>query len=107
MKVLDSEQLEIRPKQREFKLLEQQDVYENLNQHLSEQEKEQRIILEARDILGEAAENLTDEQICNLVSEIQYLVDTWLEEFETKVYGGKTLSELLHLNYHEHTVSSK
>ncbi len=107
MNTLDSEQLEIKPSQREFKLLEQQDIYENLNQHLSEQEKEQKSILEARDVLGETAENLTDEQVHSLVSEIQYLVDTWVEEFERKVYEGKTLKELLNPNCHEYTAQSK
>ena len=107
MKILDSEQSETIVKHTEVKLLEQQGVYDNLNQYLTEQEKEQKTILEARDILGSSAENLTDEQIINLVNEVQYLVDTWLEEFERKVYCGTTLNELLHLNSHEYTISSK
>lgn len=107
MKTLDSEQTEIKPNQLKLELLEQQDVYENLNQQLSEQEKEQRSVLEARDILGNTAENLTDEQILSLVSEIQYLIDTWVEEFERKVYEGKTLKELLSPNCHEYSAQSK
>ena len=107
MKILDSEQSEITVKHTEVKLLEQQGVYDNLNQYLTEQDKEQKTVLETRDILGNSAENLTDEQILNLVNEVQYLVDTWLEEFERKAYGGTTLNELLHLNSHEYTISSK
>ena len=71
------------------------DVYENLNRLFTDQDKEQRTVREAREILGDPAEKLTDEQIYNLVTNAQYLVDSWLEEFERKIFGGKTLSELL------------
>ncbi len=86
MKLLQDEQSKFTQDQTKTKLLEQQGVYESLNQYLTEQDSEQKTILEARDILEESAENLTDEQICNLVSEVQFLVETWAEEFERKVY---------------------
>lgn len=75
----------------------QQGVYDQLNQLFSEQDKQQKLIHEARDTLGESAESLTDEQIFDLVNEIQYLADTWLEEYEQKIFDGKTLDEVLGL----------
>lgn len=75
-----------------------QGVYDQINQHFHEQNEEQKTVQEARDILGESAENLTDSQVQDLVNEVQYLVDTWIEEYEQKVFDGKTLKELLQLN---------
>jgi len=45
--------------------------------------------------LGETAKNLTDEQIECMVTDFQYLIDTWLDEFEQDVFEGKTLKKLL------------
>lgn len=73
----------------------QQNTYDKLNQLFSEQDKKQKTIFEAREILGESAASLTDEQVYDLVNEIQFLTDTWLEEFEQQIFDGKTLNELL------------
>lgn len=73
-------------------------IYDELNQNFQKEDEKQKAIQEVRDILGNAGEQLTDEQVCDLTSEIQYLVDTWLEEYEQKVFDGKTLRELLQIN---------
>ena len=73
----------------------QQGVYDQLNQLFEEKEKKQRTIAEAKEILGDSTQSLTDDQIYDLVNEIQFLTDTWIEEFEQKVFDGKTLNELL------------
>lgn len=72
-----------------------QGVYEQINQGFQEQDEKQKSVLEAREILGKPGEELSDEQVYDLVNEIQYLVDTWLEEYEKKVFDGKSLNELL------------
>lgn len=74
-----------------------QGIYDQLNNLYSEQDKQQKSIQEARDILGETASEITDEQVFELMTEVQYLADTWIEEFERNVFDGKTLEELLHL----------
>jgi len=56
---------------------------------------EQKDIDEAREILGDTAKDLTDDQIKDILVEIQYLVECWLEEYERKIFDGKTLNELL------------
>lgn len=76
----------------------QQGVYDQINHNFQEQNEKQKAVQEARDILGKSAENLTDSQVSDLVNEVQYLVDTWIEEYEQKVFDGKTLKELLQLN---------
>lgn len=78
-------------------LSNQNGTYDQLNQFFVDQNQEQRSILEAREILGNEAKNLTDDQVFGLLNEIQYLVDSWLEEYETNVFDGKTLDELLGL----------
>lgn len=75
----------------------QQGAYEQINQLFSEQDQKENTVLEAREILGESAKDMTDEQVYELVTEMQFLVDSWLEEFERKTFGGKTLNELLNL----------
>ncbi len=75
-----------------------QGTYEQINQLFNQQNLQTKTIQEARDILGDSAQSLTDEQVYDLVNEIQYLVDTWLEEYEQKVFDGKTLKEVLQVN---------
>ena len=72
-----------------------QGVYDQLNQFFSEQDKQRKTIDEARQILGESAQSLSDEQVYDLVNEVQFLVDTWIEEYERKIFDGKTLDELI------------
>ena len=49
----------------------------------------------AREILGELAVGLSDEELKTIVTEIQFLTDSWLDEFERGIFAGKTLNELL------------
>ncbi len=70
-------------------------TYDKLNQIFEEQTEDQKIILEAREILGEDAAKCSDEQLINLISEMKYLLETWMEEFERSIFDGKTLNELI------------
>lgn len=72
-----------------------QEAYSLLNQELDTQEIQKKTILDTRHILGDSANSLTDDQILDLVNEIQFLVDSWLEEFERNSFDGKTLNELI------------
>ena len=74
-----------------------QGTYDQINQLFNEQDNREKSILEAREILGESAKDMTDEQVFDLVTEMQYLADSWLEEFERQTFDGKTLIELLNL----------
>lgn len=79
------------------KLTQLEETYEKINKTLTDLNEPEKTILEAREILGEPANSLTDNQIRDLINETQYLVDTWLEEFERSIFDGKTLYELFRL----------
>ncbi len=49
----------------------------------------------AREILGELANEYSDDELWKIVTEIQFLTDCWLDEFEREIFDGKTLTELL------------
>jgi hypothetical protein len=56
-----------------------------------EDEKE---IRETRKILGKCAEGMTDEEIKHQITCIDYLISTWLDEYERSIFDGKTLQEV-------------
>ena len=56
---------------------------------------EEHEIEEARKILGSIAEDFTYEELKNECVKIQYLTETWLDDYERSIFGGKTLRELL------------
>lgn len=56
---------------------------------------EQKEIDEAREILGETANELSDDELKDILVEMDYLIETWIEEYERKIFNGKTLNELL------------
>lgn len=61
------------------------------------QPQEENKVQKARRILGETAINLTDEQLETNLSEFEYLINDWLDEFEKYVFEGKTLKEIIKL----------
>lgn len=81
-----------------YSLSEQKGTYDQLNELFEDQNSQQRRVQEAREILGDSAKDLTDDQVFELVNNVQFLVDIWEEEFEKEVFGGKTLNELLGIN---------
>ena len=48
---------------------------------------------EARKILGKVAEGMSDEQIQDQLTKIEYLTEGWLDQYEKSIFDGKTLSE--------------
>lgn len=52
-------------------------------------------VQEAKKVLGELASEIPEEDLKNTVTEIHFLAESWLDEFERKTFGGKTLQELL------------
>ena len=56
---------------------------------------EQKDIDEARDILGDIAKDISDDDLRNIVVEIQFLVESWIDEYERKTFNGKTINELI------------
>lgn len=52
-------------------------------------------LAKAKTILGNIAKKMTDDQLKDACVEMQYLIETWLDEYERSIFGGKTLRELL------------
>jgi hypothetical protein len=52
-------------------------------------------IEKAKALLGDAAKKMTDDDLNDSCVEMQYLVETWLDDYERSIFDGKTLRELL------------
>ena len=59
------------------------------------QQQEENNISRTRNHLGEAARNFSDEQVQITITEFQFLIDSWLDEYEKEVFKGMTLKEVL------------
>jgi hypothetical protein len=49
----------------------------------------------ARRILGDIAIDIPDTELESNIAEFQYLVNSWLDEYEKQVFDNKTLREIL------------
>ncbi len=70
-------------------------VLDNSFNRIFNQNFEEKIVLQMRKMLGEKANTLTDEKVECLATEFQFLINTWLDEYERDVFGGMTLKEVL------------
>lgn len=61
-----------------------------------EQKRQNKEIARVRADLGELAHEFTDAQLQEMVTDIDYLVTSWLDDFERSIFDGQTLQELLH-----------
>jgi len=61
------------------------------------QPEEQTKLERAKAILGDLSKSYSDEKLENLVSDFEYLAESWLDLFEKESFEGMTLRELLKL----------
>lgn len=73
-----------------------QTVSEALDELFPEQQYEEKSIQTAKEILGPIAKELSPEELKCAVVEMQFLVETWVDDFEKSIFDGLTLRELLH-----------
>lgn len=57
--------------------------------------QEETRIQKARLIMGDDVKDLSDEDLEVFLTEFQYLIDCWLDEYEKQVFNNKTLRELI------------
>lgn len=82
----------------------QQSYKENKNQFLKrsldslfpEQQYKDKDIQKANEILGKTSEVIGEDCMKDVLTEIQFLASTWLDNFERELFDGLTLQELLH-----------
>lgn len=48
-----------------------------------------------RRALGETSQLLSDEQVEVIAGQFQFLIDSWLDEFEKEIFDGLTLKEII------------
>ncbi len=71
-------------------------VSDSLDRLFPEQEREEKTIKHAKVILGTLASQYSPPEFKNMITEVQYLAESWLDDFEREIFNGKTLKELLH-----------
>lgn len=69
---------------------------ESLDNIFPEQQREEKEIRQTKEILGVLADEFTQKQLRDVLAEVQYLAESWLDCFEREIFRGKTLQELLH-----------
>lgn len=72
----------------------QQSIETAIN-HIFPLQSEENKTLRMRKALGESAKSLSNEQIETVEVEFQFLIDSWMDEYEKEVFSGKTLKEVL------------
>ena len=73
-----------------------QSVKKSLDEIFPEQQYYEKNIKKAKEILGDKADAINDEQLQDAVIKIQFLTNSWLDDFERTIFKGLTLQELLH-----------
>lgn len=82
------------PEQSSFESNPQASI-ENALKAIFPENAEENNILRIRKTLGERVRILSDEQIGTIITEFQFLINGWLDEFEKEVFDGKTLKQVL------------
>lgn len=52
-------------------------------------------LLQAKRLFGNDLAQTSDDDLQNHLTELQYLLDSWMDDFERDVFGGKTLRQLV------------
>ena len=68
----------------------------SLDDLFPEQRYEEKNIQQAKQILGPIIDSSNIEQLKETITKIQYLAESWLDDFERSIFKGLTLQELLH-----------
>lgn len=71
-------------------------IKHSLDELFPEQQYDEKNIKKAKEILGDLENEFTDIQLRSIVAEIQYLAESWLDNYEREIFDGLTLKELLH-----------
>ena len=71
-------------------------IRESLDTLFPEQQYDEKNIKKAKEILGVIGNEFSPVQFRDVVTEIHYLVESWLDDFEREIFDGLTLRELLH-----------
>lgn len=79
----------------DYSILNHRKAFESSLSSLFGNNPEESKVQKARAILGETAINISDNELSTYLTEFQYLLDEWLDEYEKQLFDGKTLQQLL------------
>ena len=71
-------------------------IEESLDHMFPEQKRQDKDVTKTKEVLGELANSFTELEIKDITTDIDFLVENWLDDFERNIFGNKTLKELLH-----------
>jgi len=57
--------------------------------------KEETQLQKARRILGDIATDMNDDELIGCLAQFQFLLNSWLDDYERQIFNGKTLDQLL------------
>ncbi len=57
--------------------------------------QEEGRIAKTRRVMGDDVKDLSDEQLEVFLTEFNFLLDCWLDQYEQEVFDGKTLQQIL------------
>ena len=72
-----------------------QQILENTLKTIFPTVQEENKIVKAKRILGETVHDLPDNILESFITELEYLAESWLDDYEQSVFEGFTLDELL------------
>lgn len=71
-------------------------IAKTLDELFPEQERDNKDLKLAKQTLKDLAWELSPEELKIVISEVQFLCESWLDDFERSIFNGQTLRELLH-----------
>ena len=71
-------------------------ITESLDVMFPEQKKQDKDVLKARELLGELSKQFTEVELKEVITDVDFIVESWLDDFERELFKGKTMQELLH-----------
>jgi hypothetical protein len=69
-------------------------VFDAIHSIFPTQQEENRL-QKARQVMGDEVKDLTDEDLEVYLTEFNFLLDAWMDEFERTVFNNKTLQQVL------------
>jgi len=71
-------------------------ITESLDVMFPEQKRQDKDLFKAKEALGELAKQFSEVELKEIITDVDFIVESWLDYFERDLFKGKTMKELLH-----------
>lgn len=71
-------------------------ISESLDVMFPEQKRQDKDVIKAKEALGELSKQFSEVELKEVITDIDFIVESWLDDFERDLFKGKTMKELLH-----------